>query len=38
MKTQEVVQSAPCPDGLATATVPRDSPTRFLRLVVAEVE
>ena len=36
--TEGVVQSAPGSDGLATATVPRDSPSRFLRLVVAEAE
>ena len=36
--TQGVVQTAPGPDGRATATVLRDSPSRFLRLVVAEVE
>ncbi len=34
--TQGVVQSAPGPDGRATATVLRDAPSRFLRLVVQD--
>ena len=34
--TEGVTQSAPGPDHRSTATVPRDAPNRFLRLVVGE--